>query len=171
MDIDYRVTAKAYGVTIEQVKGDDLADFRIETARFRSSGYLITLAIATTIGYGWALDTKVHVAIPLVLQFFIGASITGVFNMCGTLLTDIHPQNPATAQASSNIVRCTLSAAGLAALQELIARIGPGWTFTVFATLCLTTVPMILAEIRWGRQWRQKRVRPENAQRRGQQGV
>lgn len=59
MDIDYRVTAKAYGVTIEQVKGDDLAEFRIETARFRSSGYLITLAIATTIGYGWALDTKV----------------------------------------------------------------------------------------------------------------
>lgn len=59
MDRDYRVTAKAYGVTIEKVKGDDLANFRIERARFRSSGYLVTLAIATIIGYGWALDTKV----------------------------------------------------------------------------------------------------------------
>lgn len=59
MDRDYRVTAKAYGITIEKVKGDDLADFQIERARFRSSGYLITLAIATIIGYGWALDTKV----------------------------------------------------------------------------------------------------------------
>lgn len=59
MDRDYRVTAKAYGVTIEKVKGDDLASFRIERARFRSSGYLVTLAIATIIGYGWALDTKV----------------------------------------------------------------------------------------------------------------
>ena len=59
MDRDYRVTAKAYGITIEKVKGDDLAEFQIERARFRSSGYLITLAIATIIGYGWALDTKV----------------------------------------------------------------------------------------------------------------
>lgn len=59
MDRDYRVTAKTYGVTIQKVKGDDLADFRIERARFRSSGYLITLAITTIIGYGWALDRKV----------------------------------------------------------------------------------------------------------------
>lgn len=177
MDRDYRVIAKANGVTIQKVKGDDLADFRIERARFRSSGYLITLAIATIIGYGWALETKVvrrppsqnlctniymlipiqHIAVPLVLQFFIGASITGIFNMCGTLLTDIHPQNPATAQASSNIVRCALSATGLAALQQLIGHIGPGWTFTVFAALCLATVPMIVIEIRWGLQWRQER--------------
>lgn len=98
-----------------------------------------------------------HVAVPLALQFFIGASITGVFNMCGTLLTDIHPNNAATAQASSNIVRCALSAAGLAALQEFIAHIGPGWTFTVFAALCLATIPMIVAEIRWGLQWRRER--------------
>ena len=58
MDRDYRVTAKAYGVTIEKVKGDDLANFQIERARLRSSRYLITLAIATIIGYGWALETK-----------------------------------------------------------------------------------------------------------------
>lgn len=91
--------------------------------------------------------------------------------MCGTLLTDIHPQNPATAQASSNIVRCALSASGLAALQELIAHIGPGWTFTVFAALCLATIPMIVAEIRWGLQWRQARNTAKGAQRRGHQGL
>lgn len=59
MDRDYRVTAKANGVTIQKVEGDDLAEFRIESARFRSSGYLITVAIVSVFGYGWALDTKV----------------------------------------------------------------------------------------------------------------
>ena len=97
-------------------------------------------------------------SVPLILQFFIGASITGVFNMCGTLLTDLHPQNPATAQASSNIVRCALSASGLAVIQLMITRIGAGWTFTVFAGICFLTVPMILVEVRWGRHWRCARV-------------
>lgn len=90
--------------------------------------------------------------------------------MCGTLLTDTHPGNPATAQASSNIVRCAFSAAGLAALQELIAHIGPGWTFTVFASVCLATIPMIVAEMRWGLQWRQERNTAKEAQRSVQHG-
>lgn len=181
MDRDYRVTAKAFGFKIEQAKGDDLAEFHIERARFQNSWYFVTLATATIVGYGWALYAEVvrkkqlstfdkfklillqHVAVPLILQFFIGASITFVFNMCGALLTDIHPENPATAQASSNIVRCALSAAGLAALQELITHIGPGWTFTVFSAMCLTTIPMIMAEIRWGFQWRQERTNKERS--------
>lgn len=181
MDRDYRVTAKAHGFTIEKAKGDDLAEFRIERARLRNSWYFVALAIASIAGYGWALHAEVvcrnsllrlrnfwlillqHVAVPLTIQFFIGASITVIFNMCGALLTDIHPENPATAQASSNIIRCALSAAGLAALQELIAHIGPGWTFTVFAAVCLVTIPMIMTEIHWGFQWRKERVIKKNA--------
>ena len=90
--------------------------------------------------------------------------------MCGALLTDVHPENPATAQASSNIVRCALSAAGLAALQELITRIGPGWTFTVFAAMCLVTIPMIMAEVRWGFQWRQERTKTMKSRIKAQPG-
>ena len=77
--------------------------------------------------------------------------------MCGTLLTDLNPDNPALAQASSNIIRCALSAAGLAALQAMIDAMGPGWTFTVFSGLCLLTLPMLLAEVRWGFAWRSVR--------------
>ena len=74
--------------------------------------------------------------------------------MCGTLLTDLNPRNPALAQASSNIVRCALSASGLAAVEAMISHVGPGWTFTIFSGLCLLTAPMILAEMRWGFGWR-----------------
>jgi hypothetical protein len=77
--------------------------------------------------------------------------------MCGTLLTDLNPDNPATAQASNNIIRCALSAAGLAALQVLISHVGPGWTFTIFAGMCLLTVPLIYAEVCWGLEWRAAR--------------
>ena len=98
-----------------------------------------------------------NIAVPLVLQFFIGASITCLFNMCGTLLTDLNPRNPALVQASSNIVRCALSASGLAAVEGMISHMGPGWTFTIFSGLCLLTAPMILAEVRWGFGWRSGR--------------
>ncbi|KAL8724480.1 MAG: hypothetical protein Q9181_006805 [Wetmoreana brouardii] len=146
MDRDYRAIAKLYDFPIDRVRGDDLSKFHVERARFRSSWYFLACTILSVIGYGWALAYKANIAIPLILQFFIGASITCLFNMCGTLLTDLNPQNPALAQASSNIVRCALSAAGLTALQEMIDHVGPGWTFTIFGAMCLLTAPMIGAE-------------------------
>ena len=59
MDRDYRVTAKTFGFTIEKAKGDDLAEFRIERARFRNTWYFVTLAVITIVGYGWALRSEV----------------------------------------------------------------------------------------------------------------
>lgn len=184
MDRDYRTIAKYYDFAVDRIKGDDLSKFNIERARFRSSWYFLASTTMSVAGYGWALAYKVvctliyrsqddgtnmqaikNIAVPLILQFFIGASITCLFNMCGTLLTDLNPRNPALTQASSNIVRCALSAAGLAALQEMINHMGPGWTFTIFAGLCLLTAPMILAEVSWGFAWRSTGQRDVELQR------
>ena len=77
--------------------------------------------------------------------------------MCGTLLTDLNPSNPATAQASSNIIRCASSGSGLAALQVMISHMGPGWTFTLFSGLCLLTGPLIYLEVQYGLKWRSKK--------------
>ncbi|CAL8584132.1 hypothetical protein XPA_009737 [Xanthoria parietina] len=104
MDRDYRAVAKMYNFPVDRVKGDDLSKFRIERARPRSSWYFLGITIVCVAGYGWALSYQVNIAVVLVLQFFIGAAITCLFNMCGTLLTDLNPHNPALAQASSNIV-------------------------------------------------------------------
>ena len=98
-----------------------------------------------------------HVAVPLLLQFFIGASTTVVFNVCGTLAVDLNPLRPSTVSAGSNLVRCTLSAAGLAVLQVMIDRLGIGLCFTVFAAVGATTVPLLLVERRWGPTWRSRR--------------
>jgi len=71
-----------------------------------------------------------------------------------TLLVDLHPDSPATAQAGLNIVRCSLSAAGLAVLQIILDGVGPGWCFTWFAILCLGTLPLLWMEHEWGMGWR-----------------
>ena len=56
---DYLVTARKHGIEINAKDGDDLTKFPIEEARLRSIAYSISSAGVSTIGYGWALHTKV----------------------------------------------------------------------------------------------------------------
>ncbi|CAN9375856.1 unnamed protein product [Alternaria alternata] len=77
MNWEYRRVASSLGFSIDRTRGDDLLEFPIEKARLRATYFYMGAAAVTTIGHGWALDRHTHFAIPLVLQFFIGASITG----------------------------------------------------------------------------------------------
>lgn len=96
-------------------------------------------------------------AVPLVLQFFIGLSMQGVFTVLSTLLVDIHPDCPSTAQAASNLVRCELAAGGLAVLDVLLRAIGPGWCFVLWAGLGILSIPCLYLLQRRGLVWRQRR--------------
>ena len=87
-----------------------------------------------------------HVAVLLVLQFLIGTATTGIFNICGTLLVDLHPDCPSAVSALLNLIRCSLSATGLAVLQIIINHFGIGWCFTIFSVIAATTIPLLLAE-------------------------
>ncbi|CAN9174353.1 hypothetical protein AA0119_g6600 [Alternaria tenuissima] len=156
MNWEYRRVASSLGFSIDRTRGDDLLEFPIEKARLRATYFYMGAAAVTTIGYGWALDRHTHFAIPLVLQFFIGASITGVFNACGTLLVDVNPIRPATASAAANLFRCLLAAAALAALDAIISKLGTGWTFTLLTGLTLLAVPMAFLLQHAGKSWRQK---------------
>lgn len=120
--------------------------------------YLLPLSTLSLLAYGWVLEYHLHPSISLILQFFIGGSITIIFNACGTLLVDLHPSRPSTAQASSNIVRCTFAAGGLAALQPLINTVGVGWCYTMVALVTggTATACIILGRLR-GENWRKKR--------------
>lgn len=95
-----------------------------------------------------------NIAIPLTLQFIIGVTTTWIFNALQTLLVNLYPDSPATAQAGLNLVRCAMSACGLAALQIIINSVGPGWCFTLFAGCCLGTIPLLWMESEWGMEWR-----------------
>ena len=120
--------------------------------------YLLPISTLCTLIYGWALEYHLHPAIPLILQFFVGGSITIVFNACGTLLIDLHPLRPGTAQASLNIVRCTFAAGGLAGLQPLINAVGSGWCFTMIGLVTggTATAGVVIGRV-WGEGWRRQR--------------
>lgn len=87
------------------------------------------------------------------------------FQILNTLLTDLHATSPSTAQASSNLIRCTLSAAALAALQPIINRIGLGWTHSLLAITCMLCIPLLLLERNKGMEWRRTRTSEQTQER------
>jgi len=140
LDHDYKVTARRLGLPVTSRAGNE---FPFAKARLRSISPVVVVSAVATMGYGWVLHTRSHIAILLVVQFFSGAAQVCIFATCGTLLTDLNPGRSSTVQASYSLVRCALSGAGVAALETMVRQIGYGWTFTVFGGLGLLCVPIL----------------------------
>lgn len=101
-------------------------------------------------------------AIPLCIQFVVGASLQCCFTMLNTLLLDLHQQRPAAIQAACNLIRCALAATGTELLDILLKRIGPGWYFKITAASILLCTPLVALQRTLGLQWRQQRQDREN---------
>ncbi len=153
LDRDYIRTAKRYNLSVD-MSTNDLSNFPIEQARLLSVIPLLAISTTATVGFGWALNQRTSIAVPLTLTFFSGASQVAVFTVCGTLLTDLNPNQSATVQAGYNLIRCALSAGGIAALQALIDAIGVGWCFTVYAIIGSLCIPIFVLLRSHGMQWR-----------------
>jgi len=119
----------------QQNKDIPIDEFPIERARSRFTPPLLLLSLIATVGYGWALHTRVHAAVGLVLQFLMGFLATWILNMFNALLVDGFPEAPAAAATAGNLVRCGFSAGAVAALQPLTQKIGQGWFFTMVGIL------------------------------------
>lgn len=59
LDQDYRVIAKAKGILIDRVGGDDLSTFPIEHARLRTHKYSVIICASLIATYGWILRAQV----------------------------------------------------------------------------------------------------------------
>ncbi|KAL8382983.1 hypothetical protein RB595_006652 [Gaeumannomyces hyphopodioides] len=162
LDRNYETTAREAGIEVDRKRGDDMSRFPIERARLRSMHALQLVHLVALVGYGWALEREVHVSGPLVLQFILGFLQTCIVQTGNTLLVDIFQESPSAAAASGNIVRCGLSAGGIAAMGPLMAAIGPGFffaTLALFGTACgVAGTHVLLVK---GMQWRLDRVNPE----------
>ncbi|KAF2087259.1 MFS general substrate transporter [Saccharata proteae CBS 121410] len=138
---------------------NDISTFNVERTRLKSLPYYYFLNIGTTIAYGWFVQYRIHLAAPVIMQFFIGLSSTSIFGITNTMIMDIYPSNAASAIATNNLTRCLMGAAGVALIDKILQALnGPGWTFTMIALICLATFPMPLAEYRWGFKWRAERA-------------
>ncbi|KAK4087967.1 hypothetical protein Purlil1_7725 [Purpureocillium lilacinum] len=164
LDHDYRVIARKNEIEINIPGSDDLDHFPIERARFRSIWHVISAGAVSLVGYGWSLQLKANMAVPLVLHFVIGLSTAVVFNICGTLLVDIHPRSPSTAQAANSIVRAFLAGGGTALVEVFIDSMGVGWTFTIFGGLGMIALALAWLEWVYGEKWR-KNMRDRGVER------
>ncbi|ROV98697.1 hypothetical protein VMCG_06738 [Cytospora schulzeri] len=159
MDMNYKHVARKAGFSANKNENhDNIHDFPIEEARSRFSLLILGVSMCVLVGFAWAVQLKVHPAVPLILQFYLGAKCTVLLQIYSALLVDIFPEKPGTIAASNNITRCGLSAAVVAALDPLVNAMGRGWFFTMVAFLdgglCVICVLVLR---RWGKHWRDKR--------------
>lgn len=159
LDWNYKRLASKLGVSTDRKRGDDLTNFPIEKARLQFSFVWCIVLFVAILGYGWALDYKAPLAVPLVISFFMGFSITSTMNSLSTLLADIFPDRVSTASAASNLLRCLLGAVGAGVVDNMLKAMGIGWTFSFIGFLILVATVLLWFEYIWGMQWRQKRWR------------
>ena len=153
LDYEYRHIAQKHGLPVSK-SSNEISDFPIEEARLHSVFYFITISAITTVGYGWALQARTHIACPIVMQFVTSGMSVAIFVVCGALLTDLNPDRSATVQASYNLVRCGLGGAGVAMLQIISDTVGTGWCFTIYAAFSILCLPLLLLLRRRGQYWR-----------------
>ncbi|KAI1119199.1 major facilitator superfamily domain-containing protein [Nemania sp. NC0429] len=158
MDWSFKKTAIEAGLSPDRRKGIDIRSFPIERARSTASVPIMFVSMFAVGGYGWAVRARAHPAIPLVLQFLIGAKCTVLHQIYSALIVDIFPSSPGTAGASNNICRCTLSAVLVAVLQPVVGAIGYAWLFTILALVeGLSGIAAVWTLRRRGWEWRNKR--------------
>ncbi|KAK9328029.1 major facilitator superfamily domain-containing protein [Lipomyces starkeyi] len=132
-------------------------DFPLERARLSMVWYLVAVTAADTLVFGWTFRANISVAVPLVLLFINGFSITGFFTFEQVLLVDLYPQESASVTAVNNLVRCLLGAAGSAIVDNVISAIGMGWTYTIVTAMILLSIPLLISELLCGQKWRRAR--------------
>ncbi|KAJ6444552.1 chloramphenicol resistance protein [Purpureocillium lavendulum] len=157
VDWNYRRVAKKLGLPVRRRKGDDLNKFPIEHARIQIVYPALAVGAACLIGWGWALEAEISVAVPLVLAFFIGCLVPPSFSILNTLIVDLNPEAPATAAAANNLVRCSFGAVATAVIDYMLDAMGRGWCFTFLAVIMLLCFIGLRVLENCGPRWRAER--------------
>lgn len=157
MDWNYRRWAKKLNFPLEKNRSTNLQHFPIEKARLQPLFVIVPIGVASYIPFGWVLQYRVHLAIPLVLQFITGFCMVAMSNTLSSLLVDLFPEQPATASAAANLVRCWFAGSMTAAISYMLSAMGWGWCFTFLGLLLLFSLPLVWAEMTWGMGWREER--------------
>ncbi|KAH7035814.1 major facilitator superfamily domain-containing protein [Microdochium trichocladiopsis] len=157
VDWNYRRTAKRLGVVIDRKSGVEAPGFPIERVRVEVALPQILLGVLVYIGYAWSFYFRAHIAVPLVLSFFIGLCVTGAFSVINILLVDLTPDAPASATAANNLIRCAYGAISIAVIEDVIGRIGVGWAYSIIGIMFAVFSPVLWYIQKKGPQWREEK--------------
>jgi MFS family permease len=154
LDWNFRRLATQLGITIDRKHMDKMRHFPIERARIQSVFFANAVQTSTMLCYGWTLERHAPLAVPLILQFILGFGMVASSNSMSTLLVDLFPDQPATASAASNLLRCLFGAIGAAVIDEMLTGLGLGWTFVVLGVLIGLSSVLLVIEVKYGMKWR-----------------
>ncbi|KZS92540.1 MFS general substrate transporter [Sistotremastrum niveocremeum HHB9708] len=135
------------------------AAFPLERARLRMTFLYLCMFVACIIGYGWSVQYKAHISVPLSITFFTGWSGISIFNSHQNLVMDLFPTQGSSITAANNLFRCSAGAALVAVEDLILDALGPGWTFVLFGVICLVFYPLSYLEMKSGSRFREKRNR------------
>jgi MFS family permease len=155
LNVDYRRIKKQYTGSLES--------FPLERARLRTIWLWAVVQCASSLVFGWTLDQRVHISVPIIGTFFLGWAATSIQGVITTYLVDVFSNRGASATAALNLARCLLGAGGTAAVLPLSNVIGVGWTFTLLTGIMAISTSLIAVQMSFGPGWRRKREEVEAA--------
>jgi hypothetical protein len=144
-------------------------NFGIEHARLKNLPWVVGLFVVSTGVYGATVGKTSYtslpgwIVVPLLLQFVIAATSNAVFAMNQTLVSDLCPGKGASSTAINNLVRCGLAAVGVAFAENMIAALGPAFSFLLLALLVVISSPLAVLNWTYGPVWRVERIRRQEA--------
>ena len=153
---NYRRHAARFHFPVSVEKEIDLTDFPIEQARLEIALPILYFGGAAIAMYGWSLSLHLHITGLLILLFAIGYSVYALYQITAILIIDIYPENPATATAANNLIRCSFAAASTACAVPLVNSIGVGWAYTLAACTAIAMGLMLWSLMMFGPRWRRK---------------
>jgi predicted MFS family arabinose efflux permease len=165
MDWNYRRWAKKLNRPLDKKRSTDLRDFPIEKVRLQPVFIFAPLVAATYIPFGWVVQKRVNIAVPLILEFILAYCQVSCSNNLSSLLVDLFPEKPSTVTAASNLVRCSVAGAGTAIIAYMLKGMGWGWCTTFMGMIFLLATSLLWLEYTWGMGWREERIQREEKKR------
>ena len=123
--------------------------------RMRENAWLAAILYPSAlILYGWTAQYHIHIAAPMVANFFFGVGSMLIFALVNTMLTEFMPKRAASGIALNNFVRNIFSFTGAVVADPAIKGVGNGWLMTILGVWSLVTgCAALWAMRRWGGRW------------------
>ncbi|KAF8316027.1 uncharacterized protein EI90DRAFT_3087231, partial [Cantharellus anzutake] len=157
---------------------EEMLRFPLEHARLKSSPIYDLVLWSCIVAYGWSVHFKVHLAVPLIFQFFQGLGQVASSQSITVLLMDLYPGEEHPLPPISNLVSGEFTTAadysdftGWVITDSLpdrgycyrdhrsaSPRVGMGPAMMVIVSVPLCLLPLMFLERRRGMRWRQKRA-------------
>ncbi|SCU77217.1 LAMI_0A00122g1_1 [Lachancea mirantina] len=146
LDKEYRVMSARY-----EGREDEMP---IDHVRLRLMWLWSALQISSVLTFGWMLDKRIHMAVPIICTFLTGWAAMAIQSTVSTYMVDLFPDGSASASAAVNLARCLLGAGGTAAAMPILNGIGIGWGFTMLSAIMFAALGLIILQLHLGRKLR-----------------